>query len=186
MTTTTATENQNTAKGLKTGVVNELHSIWNVKPGHAQPLREAIGRYKAAATARAKDFVFLTVHSAHFALFDNDRRFLFILTFETEWYPYIEDATKIAGGAHWDVFQHLEGGAEVPKDQWTADLSRSILQAHRVQLEAFLLTIPDVTVAEELKAQRLMKAFQQVLDNPKAAKALQDPALKPLLDEAAA
>jgi hypothetical protein len=31
----------------------------------------------------------------------------------------------------------------------------------------------------------LLKAFQQVLDNPAAAKALQDPALKPLLDLAA-
>jgi hypothetical protein len=76
----------------------------------------------------------------------------------------------------------MEGGPEMPFEQYTGEIAKSILQAHRVQLEAFLLTIPDVTVAEELKAQRLMKAFQQVLDNPKAAKALQDPALKPLLD----
>ena len=35
------------------------------------------------------------------------------------------------------------------------------------------------------KALRVQKAFQQVLDDPEAAQALQHPALKPLLDEAA-
>lgn len=35
------------------------------------------------------------------------------------------------------------------------------------------------------KALRVNKAFQQVLDDPEAATALQHPALKPLLDEAA-
>ena len=41
------------------------------------------------------------------------------------------------------------------------------------------------TVKEIRKAQRVNAAFQQVLDNPDAAEALQHPALKPLLDEAA-
>ena len=41
------------------------------------------------------------------------------------------------------------------------------------------------TVAEIEKALRLQRAFQQVLDNPDAAEALQHPALKPLLEEAA-
>jgi hypothetical protein len=41
------------------------------------------------------------------------------------------------------------------------------------------------TVKEIRKAERSDKAFQQVLDDPNAAEALQHPALKPLLDEAA-
>ena len=41
------------------------------------------------------------------------------------------------------------------------------------------------TVKEIRKALRVNKAFQQVLDDPEAAKPLQQPALKPLLDEAA-
>lgn len=45
--------------------------------------------------------------------------------------------------------------------------------------------ISDGSVKEIQKAQRLQKAFQQVLDDPKAAQALEHPALKPLLDEAA-
>jgi len=41
------------------------------------------------------------------------------------------------------------------------------------------------TVKEIRKAQRVNAAFQQVLDDPRAAEALGHPALKPLLDEAA-
>jgi hypothetical protein len=41
------------------------------------------------------------------------------------------------------------------------------------------------TVKEIRKALRVNKAFQQVLDDPEAATALQQPVLKPLLDEAA-
>ena len=41
------------------------------------------------------------------------------------------------------------------------------------------------TVKEIRKAQRVNTAFQQALDHPEAAEALQHPALKPLLDEAA-
>jgi hypothetical protein len=44
---------------------------------------------------------------------------------------------------------------------------------------------PGVTVEEIKKAQRLQQAFQQVLDDPAAEKALQHPALKPLLEQAA-
>ena len=56
-----------------------------------------------------------------------------------------------------------------------------------LQTEAYdyIEVVPDMTIGQIAKAQRLMKAFQQVLDNPAAAQALEDPALKPLLDEAA-
>ena len=56
-----------------------------------------------------------------------------------------------------------------------------------VQTQAFdyIEVIPDMTIQQIAKAQKLMNAFQQVLDNPDAAQALKHPALKPLLDEAA-
>ena len=41
------------------------------------------------------------------------------------------------------------------------------------------------TVKEVRKALRVNEAFQRVLDDPAAGEALQHPALKPLLDEAA-
>jgi hypothetical protein len=41
------------------------------------------------------------------------------------------------------------------------------------------------TVKELRKANRLLAAFQEVLDDPNAEEALSHPALRPLLDEAA-
>jgi hypothetical protein len=43
----------------------------------------------------------------------------------------------------------------------------------------------DYTTAQIKKALRLEQAFQQMLDDPAAVEALQHPALKPLLDQAA-
>ena len=42
-----------------------------------------------------------------------------------------------------------------------------------------------MTHVEASKAKRVYEAFQQVLDTPGAAEALQHPAMKPLLDLAA-
>ena len=44
---------------------------------------------------------------------------------------------------------------------------------------------PEPSSRQVVKAWALQKAFQQVLDDPAAAEALQHPALKPLLDQAA-
>ena len=49
----------------------------------------------------------------------------------------------------------------------------------------FFLAYPEPTVKQVLKALGLQKAFQQVLDTPGAEEALQHPAMKPLLDQAA-
>ena len=70
----------------------------------------------------------------------------------------------------------------VTQQTWTADDFKAMVLTHEVETLAFLSTTPDVTTAETLKGQRLLKAFQQVLDSPDAAEALQHPVLKPLLD----
>ena len=70
----------------------------------------------------------------------------------------------------------------VTHETWTVNEFKAMLLTHEVETLAFLLTVPDITTAETVKAQRLLKAFQQVLDSPNAAEALQHPALKPLLD----
>jgi len=58
------------------------------------------------------------------------------------------------------------------------------LVAAQIEVDVFANT-DDASVQEIRKALRVQKAFQQVLDDPEAEQALQHPALKPLLDEAA-
>ena len=60
------------------------------------------------------------------------------------------------------------------------------LQAAQVPATgSFYRAIPDLTLTEVKKAQRARAALEQVLDDPAGVEALQHPALKPLLDEAA-
>ncbi|HTV55201.1 MAG TPA: hypothetical protein VMI06_09820, partial [Terriglobia bacterium] len=84
-------------------------------------------------------------------------------------------------GGSW--FNNLEG---LPGsfDSLTWEDFKNWLVAQQTEAAIFANT-SDGSVKEIKKAQRVQKAFQQVLDNPDAAKALKHPALKPLLDEAA-
>jgi hypothetical protein len=56
---------------------------------------------------------------------------------------------------------------------------------HTVVAGNFVAAYPAPTVKQVLKALAVYEAFEQVLDNPDAAAALQHPALKPLLERAA-
>jgi hypothetical protein len=171
-------------------VQNLLATAWKVKPGHAKQLREAMARVSVINSNPDRvNTVFIPtgVHEAILSIWDNDQQFWFCVSFDTPFDPYMEDIFRFSnkGSFHYDVFQHLEGGPVdmgVTQETWTADDFKTMVLTHEVETLAFLSTSPDVTTAETLKGQRLLKAFQQVLDNPDAAAALQHPALKPLLD----
>ena len=179
-------------RGPKTGVQNLLATAWKVKPGHAKQLREAMARVNALTTPERVNRVFIPtgVHEAILSIWDNDQQFWFCVSFDTAFDPYMEDIFQFSdrGSFHYDVFQHLEGGPVemgVTQKTWTADDFKAMVLTHEVDTLTFLSSVPDMTTAETLKAQKLLKAFEQVLDNPDAAEALQHPALKPLLDLAA-
>ena len=180
-----------TFKAPKTGVQNLLATAWKVKPGHAKQLREAMARTNKILPGRVNDiFIPLGIHESILSIWDNDQQFWFCVSFDTPFDPYMEDVFRLSdrGSFHYDVFQHLEGGPAdmgLKQETWTADDFKAMVLTHEVDTLAFLTTTPDITTAETLKGQKLLKAFQQVLDNPDAAQALQHPALKPLLDLAA-
>ena len=88
-------------------------------------------------------------------------------------------AASPLGGFH-AIFEHLEGYQGLPD---VAAVKELILSA-QVTAAGYARNY-NGSVQEIRKAQRVNAAFQQVLDNPDAADALQQPALKPLLDEAA-
>jgi hypothetical protein len=141
-------------------------------------------------------------------LFDIGQRLLWATTFETEWDPYIDDAVLVMGfRAFVDWMQYtVEGGTIIKSmrdsvnagglstassadiDQFlsgnTSDLKR-ILQSVQSPAVGYWNMLADKTVPQIRKAERVEHAFEQVLDNPEAADALQHPALQPLLEEAA-
>jgi hypothetical protein len=119
-------------------------------------------------------------------------------SFETDWDPYVDDAiVTFSPESFSDWLQHtVEAGmldkkqvesvkADLRQGIANSALLKAVLQAGQVQASAYFDVLSDQTVPQIRKAQRLEQAFEQVLDHPAAAPALQQPALRPLLEQAA-
>ena len=170
--------------GVSVGPTSEFSLFFHVKPGHEDALREAVRTLQDHPGYRPGDYdiAIATIHEARFVLFDDDTRLLFATSFDGPWDPYMDDfATSGPTLQLFDtIFQHVEGYEGLPD---LAAVKAFILGA-QVTAGGYARNYPG-TVKEIRKALRVNKAFQQVLDDPEAATALQHPALKPLLDEAA-
>ena len=170
--------------GRQVGSTSEFSLFFRVKPGEGEIVRAALQKLQDTPGYRPGDFgmAVATIHEARFVLFDDDRQLAFITSFDGPWDAYMEDFfTSGPTLALFDVvFRHVEGYEGLPD---------------REALKAFILGAEETaaayqrnyggTVKEIRKALRVNEAFQRVLDDPAAADALQHPALKPLLDEAA-
>jgi len=170
--------------GLTVGPTNEFSLFFQVKPGESESLRSALEDLQLTPGYRPGDYgmAISTIHEARFVLFDDDSRLAFITSFDGPWDAYMDDfLTSGPTLALFDViFRHVEGYDGLPD---MAALQGFILGAQ--QTAAAYARNYGGTVKEIRKAQRVNAAFQQVLDDPAAGEALQHPALKPLLDEAA-
>src|SRR5205809_2002715 len=170
--------------GVTVGPTSEFSLFFRVKPGEAESVRAALRDLQETPGYRPGDYgmAVSTIHEARFVLFDGDTRLAFITSFDGPWDAYMEDFFTSGPTLElFDViFRHTEGYEGLP------DLAA---------LKAFILGAEETagayqrnyggTVKEIRKALRVNQAFQRVLDDPQAAEALQQPALKPLLDEAA-
>jgi hypothetical protein len=172
-------------KGTSHGVVSELSTFLTVKPGYTEELRAACQRF-GAGLRRADFEVFRKtgLRDMRHVIFDNGTRLCWTTAFETDWDPYIDDALDIMGVETWiDFLQYTKEYSEDYKGSHAA--IKKLLQSVQTQATNFFQTLSDLTLVEIKKAQRIKKAFEQVLDDPAAAELLQHPALKPLLEEAA-
>ena len=203
----TTANSQKSGKGLSDGVVSELATYWNVLPGHQDELRAAAQRF--ADTLRAVDFdanIHTGLRDQRHVIFDNGQRLMWATTFENEWDPYFEDFVKIGIEHFLDWMQHTDqythvatwleesGGREqfrLDNPDLEAQMKRSvgglkaIVQSVQSPACSYFNTLGNWTMPEIDKGMRVQEAFQRVLDDPAAEEALQHPALKPLLDQAA-
>jgi hypothetical protein len=170
--------------GMNAGPTSEFSLFFRVKPGGGEPLRAALRDLQMTPGYRPGDhgLAIATIHEARFVLFDGDTRLAFVTSFDGPWDAYMEDFfTSGPTLALFDViFRHVEGYEGLPD---LAAVKAFILGAQ--QTAAAYARNYGGTVKEIRKAERVNRAFQQVLDHPDAAEALQHPALRPLLDEAA-
>jgi hypothetical protein len=193
-------------KGIRDGVVSELTVFFGVQPGHEEQLRAACQRHADALHAASPEsHLKVGLRDWKHVIFDNGRRLMLITSFDTDWDPYVDDAVSNIGVERWiDWMQHTVeaeqlaaavGGTGTPGERSSAELEQAvtagsaqlkqILQAAQVQAITYWNALADLTMSEIRKAQRVERAFQQVLDDPAAATALQQPTLVPLLEQAA-
>ena len=178
-----ASETGTVRPGLTVGTTSEFSLFFRVKPGEGESLRAALRDLMDTPGYRPGDYnvAIATIHEARFVLFDDDRQLAFITSFDGPWDAYMEDF--FTSGPTLDlfneIFAHVEGYDGLPD---LAALHAFILDAE--ETAAAYARNYGGTVKEIRKAQRVNAAFQQVLDHPQAAEALQHPALQPLLEEA--
>jgi hypothetical protein len=170
--------------GMSSGPTSEFSLFFRVRPGQGEPLRAALRALQETPGYRPGDYgiAIATIHEARFVLFDDDTRLAFVTSFDGPWDAYMEDffTSGPTLGLFDVIFRHVEGYEGLPD---LAAVKAFILGAQ--QTAAAYARNYGGTVKEIRKAERVNRAFQQVLDHPDAAEALQHPALRPLLDEAA-
>lgn len=179
-----ASETATARPGASVGPTSEFSLFFQVKPGHGGALRAALAELQNHPGYRPGEYnmAIATIHEARFVLFDDDARLLFATSFDGPWDAYMEDFfTSGPTLSLFDViFEHVEGYEGLPD----AAAVKSFVLGAQVTAAAYARNYGG-TVKENRKAGRVNEAFQQVLDDPAAGEALQHPALRPLLDQAA-
>ena len=172
-----------TQPGLRVGPTSEFSLFFRVKTGEGQDVRDALQDLQKTPGYRPGDYgmAIQTIHEARFVLFDEDTRLAFVTSFDGPWDAYMEDFFTSGPTLNlFDaIFRHVEGYEGLPD---LAAVHAFVLGAEETAT-AYARNYGG-TVKEIRKAQRVNAAFQQVLDHPQAAEALQHPAMQPLLDEA--
>lgn len=182
--------------GAKAGKRDELTMFYRVKPGHEKGIRKAIEDFfsNPARTntddPRIFNYIAQTgVHDIRLALFDNDTRLVWLTSFDTEWDPYIDDTFAVRNNLveYGKILQHTVEAPEGVADpnsplQKNSRAVKDLFLNQRVVATGFAPTFPNATTWGVKKGERLIKAFEEVLDHPQAEEALKHPALKPLLE----
>ncbi|MCX5316992.1 hypothetical protein [Streptomyces sp. NBC_00154] len=144
--------------GLKEGKTSEFTLFFNVKPGHAQQIRDyfqGIDHQKMRVLADRIG----TLHDLRWVLFDDDTRLLFASNFDGDWDAYIDDFGALIPDVFDAILQHTEDYPGI-KDPSLKDF----VIAHQATACNYLRAAPDATITDIQKALRVNKAFQQLLD----------------------
>ena len=168
--------------GLKVGTRTAFTFFSNVLPGHEKALREFLAGTQGSPEAAPAMEELGTLHEFRWVMFDDDRRIFFASSFDGAFDKYIQDfaSSRVFGQMIEGTLQHVEGWVGI-KDPGAVEW----FLEHAVPAVVYNSAYPQPSVKQVWKALVLQQTFQRVLDNPDAAEALQHPALKPLLEQAA-
>ena len=140
--------------------------VAKVKPGRGKVIREkAKERDKMAWADIDKLLRPLTLHYARWLLFDNDTRFIYYASFDTDMDRYIDDAARIfAESGVAGFFPDLEGFPDNEASAGDPEAYRKFLKDNKVDAFSKFEGYPGVTVEEIKKAVKVRNAFSSMLD----------------------
>lgn len=158
-----STENRNESEvisagraGLRMGQVSELTVIVPLKPGGADNLRKKLKENSNQAEVMA---LIGTVHDMRWVIFDDDKRLLFATTYDGDWDGYIDDfGTKTPKLLDY-FFMETEGYPGI-----NSQTIKDFIASHQVTSSGWYCAYPENTVKDILKAERVVKAFNNLLD----------------------
>lgn len=140
--------------------------VAKVKPGRGKDIRaKAAKRSEIPWEQVDKMLRPLTLHFARWLLFDNDTRFIYYASFDTELDRYLDDAARIfaSSGAE-GFFPDLEGFPDDQAAMTDPKTFRKFLSETGVESFYQFEGYPGVTVEEIKKAVRVRNAFSNMLD----------------------
>jgi hypothetical protein len=140
--------------------------IAKVKPGRGKDIRAtAAERNKISWEETDKLLKPLMLHTARWLLFDNDTRFIYYASFDTELDRYLDDAARIFGSSgEAGFFVHLEGFPDDQAAMSDPNAFRKFLSETGVEAFYQFDGHPGVTVEEIKKAVKVRNAFSNMLD----------------------
>ncbi len=155
-TESTSSSGETKGPGLTSGQAHEFAIILPLKPGGGQRMRE---RLKDSTTDTQLMDKMGTLHDLRFVLFDNDTRVLFASTYDGGFEQYIKDFATLVPDMIDKEFQECEGYPGVRSSKiW------EYIAQYQKEAIVFYSAYPNATVKQVWKGQRVLKAFEQLLD----------------------
>ncbi|MFI6731073.1 hypothetical protein NRF20_00415 [Streptomyces sp. R-74717] len=145
--------------GRQDGRTSEFTLFFNIKPGHAQKIREFFVQPGFKERQKEIDERVGTLHDARWVLFDDDTRLLFATNFDGDWDAYIDDFAAKFPDLFDAILQHTEAypGIHDPN-------IKDYIVEHQATACSYVRNLPDATAADIKKALRVQKKFQSLLD----------------------
>ena len=145
--------------GKRVGEIAEITVLFQVKPGGAARFRQNAAKIQSDAWYYEK--LIGTVHDFRFTFINNDTQLIGAVTYDGDFKTYITDIFTKAWA--WfdemlmDVVDGYPGASHPEIAEWTAK--------HIVEADMWYASNPTMTVQDTTRAQKVMQAFDTLLDS---------------------
>ena len=144
-------------QGLQLGQAHEFLILLPLKEGGAERMRESAKGF-GMSDIQSIDKI-ATVHDFRFAIFDTDTRLLFASTYDGGFEQYIKDFSTIIPDQIDAFFEECQDYPGVRHPAIWAYIAK-----YQLQSLVFYSAYPNVPVRQVWKGQRLLKTFEDLLD----------------------